>query len=182
MRARHHALAATVDMFLLSACTWTVPMDTRMPGLGIPNQVPLHATLFIPDSLRGYTFKGKDWGYHPKGERGKTEHIFPLGAELAKASEATFAQVFERVTVVRERPDPKNVEVLIEPEIANFYFSYDLVSASALAAASGVRVKVTMTDGSVVVWTRGHPRKNVAILGTGRLAPRLVRGRLPPRP
>ena len=144
---------ALVLIFAVSAaCTIQVPMATKMPDLGMQNRIPLRATLVIPESVRGYKFEGKPESF----TGGARPHVFPLGEELERATQAAFAQVFHEIRVVRHRPELKDIELLIEPEIASFHFRYDQLSYAgfAVAAVSRITVKVTMSDGSEVAWTR----------------------------
>ena len=121
-------------------------MNTVVPDFGISTKVPLRATVLIPETLSSYVIKGI-----PHGFAGSAQTFeFPLGAELEKATRQALGQVFQQVHVVRERPSPKDVEVLVEPEIISFQFWFEFGGA----AVSKIRLKVTMTDGTVRVWTR----------------------------
>lgn len=130
----------------LAGCTYAVPMNTVVPDFGIPNKVPLRATILIPERVHNYVVKGNPHGY---GASVQTFE-FPLGAELEKASLQAFGQVFQQVHVVRRRPRPNEVEVLVEPEITSFQFWFDFIGP----AVSKIRLKVTITDGTVRVLTR----------------------------
>jgi hypothetical protein len=87
---------------------------------------------------------------------GARVHEFPLGSELERACYNAFAQVFRDIAVVRERPAANDVEVLIEQRIEDFDFRYERLRyfGVAVAAASTIRIRVTMTDGNAPVWTR----------------------------
>ena len=152
-RSSFAIMAVAVAGIFLSACgTIQVPMNTQIDDLGVGNKIPLRATLVIPESLSNYKFTGKPQSF----TGGARDHEFPLGAEIEQATRNAFSQVFQQLVVARERPDSKVVEVLIEPEIVDFHFRYDQLSyvGFAIAAVSKIRVKVSMSDGTVVVWTR----------------------------
>jgi hypothetical protein len=140
-------------MLAFSACA-PIPasMNTTIPDLRVEEKIPLRASLLVPSDVRGFQFRGR-----PQSLTGGARvHEFPLGSELERACYNAFAQVFRDIALVRERPAANDVEVLIEPRIEDFDFRYERLRyfGVAVAAASTIRIRVTMTDGSAPVWTR----------------------------
>lgn len=82
--------------------------------------------------------------------------MLPIGREIEKAARDAFSQVFHELEVVRRSPEPRVVEVVIEPTLDSFHFRYDALSYAgfAVAAVSRIRVTVRMTDGIETVWAR----------------------------
>lgn len=162
-RALRIAQAAALLLFVLpTACAINVPMNVHKPNLQVANKIPLRATVLIPEGLRRQAITVRAQGTNPLHE-----FAFPLAAELERVVPQVFAQVFQRVSVLREpSPRPKDLEVLVETEVVSLDMvvqhetvawlplpPYGAHLEKAMASVT-IALKVSMTAGNETVWTR----------------------------
>ena len=132
---------------LLSGCAVKAPLSPRMGTFHISQKIPAKAALLIPEKKRDYVFKCK-----PPGASSMFPHLFPLGLALERACLDAFPQIFEEVTLVRDKQAAKAHDVVVEPVIVNFRFRYSRKGGK--MAIAKMRLKLTLRTGETTIWDR----------------------------
>ncbi len=147
-----------VGMAMTGCATYIakVPSDFTVPPPMIMQKIPLNAALLMPDNIENITFTGKPatqmgWGF---------TGTFPLGQLFKKGASSIFLHAFNNVTIVKGNPDIEGIDIIITPEIGEFY--YEFVKARSLnpfnapaKALASVSLKYTIIDKQgILLWEK----------------------------
>ncbi|KAF0121328.1 MAG: hypothetical protein FD151_1280, partial [bacterium] len=114
---------------------------TEVGVIGISKKLPLKAALYVSDTTKAYSFNAPI----PLGNK---EYHF--GEHIERASLTAFLQVFEEISVVREKRNLDQFDIVIEPEFVKEKTRVN-IAFSKIDVSVGVDYRVSDRDG-VVFW------------------------------
>ncbi|MEK6791295.1 MAG: hypothetical protein AABY45_06295, partial [Deltaproteobacteria bacterium] len=108
---------------LFAGCTghYNVPMvDVTATPPDIVQKIPLNVAILITDQMENYTFTGQANESSIYGT-----YTFPFGQMIKKNVFNILSPAFNKAVLVKGKPYPQDIDVIIVPKVEKFQHGYD---------------------------------------------------------
>ncbi len=142
-------------IFLLSSLTvgcaghYNVPMvDVTATPPDIVQKIPLNAAILITDQMENYTFTGQANESSIYGT-----YTFPFGQMIKKNVFTILSPAFNKAVIVKGKPYPQDIDVIIVPKVEKFQHWYGGAVAFTATVVAKISIKLAVYDmKGVLVW------------------------------
>jgi hypothetical protein len=143
-------------IFLLSFLTvgcaghYNIPLVdvTATPPDYIVQKIPLNAAILITDQMENYTFTGQANESSIYGT-----YTFPFGQMIKKNVFTILSPAFNKVVIVKGKPYPQDIDVIIVPKVEKFQHWYGGAGAFTATVVAKISIKLAVYDmKGMLVW------------------------------
>ncbi|MBI5874538.1 MAG: hypothetical protein HZB81_01595 [Deltaproteobacteria bacterium] len=133
-------------LFLTVGCAghYNVPMvDVTATPPDIVQKIPLNVAILITDQMENYTFTGQANESSIYGT-----YTFPFGQMIKKNIFNILSPAFNKAVLVKGKPYPQDIDVIIVPKVEKFQHGYDHAGAFAQRtwAVAKISIKLAVYD------------------------------------
>ena len=138
--------------FLTVGCAghYNIPMvDVTASPPDIVQKIPLNVAILITDQMENYTFTGQT------DNSLEGTFTFPLGQLIKKNAFDILSPAFNKAVLVKGKPYPQDIDVIIVPKVEKFQHGYDHTGAFAqnTFALAKISIKLAVYDmKGMLVW------------------------------
>ncbi len=142
-------------IFLLSSLTvgcaghYNVPMvDVTATPPDIVQKIPLNVAILITDQMENYTFTGQANESSIYGT-----YTFPFGQMIKKNIFDILSPAFSKAVIVKGKPYPQDIDVIIVPKVEKFQHWYVGAGAFTATVVAKISIKLAVYDmKGALVW------------------------------
>ncbi|MBI5203682.1 MAG: caspase family protein, partial [Nitrospirae bacterium] len=137
--------------FLTVGCAghYNIPMvDVTATPPDIVQKIPLNAAILITDQMENYTFTGQANESSIYGT-----YTFPFGQMIKKNVFTILSPAFNKAVIVKGKPYPQDIDVIIVPKVEKFQHWYSGAGAFTSTVVAKISIKLAVYDmKGALVW------------------------------